>query len=143
MFVFDVALGKVNYYGELPGTDDSLILVPFEVSSDIDDDIRDNSTLDDLISYFGSEAPAGRITATAAGVTSGAIAWLSNDGWVAPTSGSQITRIVVCYQPESTSTDADIIPLVSVDTDWTPDGVNDFSINMDDGYFQASGYQYV
>jgi hypothetical protein len=141
MFVFDAMLGKAAYYGTLPGANDSLILVPFQVSSLLDEDLLGYATLTDLGMEL-TESPIGRITAT--GITSG-VGWvgLTNDGWLSPATNPQITRLVICYKPDTASTDADIIPMVSLDVDFTPDSISDFSIDLSNGYFEATGYTYL
>lgn len=141
MFVFDVMLGRVVHFGSLPNTSDSIVLVPFETSTAIDDDLKSITNLEDLALAL-TESSAGRVTASAASAGVG-LASLTNSGWISPAAAPEITRIVVCYKPVSTSLDADIVPMVSLDVEFTPDSTTDFQINLEDGYFQATGYNYV
>ena len=141
MFVFNQVLGQVAYYGNLPGGSDELILAPFEVSEVIDEDLLTIDTLEDLKLSL-TESPIGRRTATSASAADG-LAILTNDGWLAPAVNPQITRLVICYSPTGGALDSAILPMVSIDIDWTPDGVTDLLIDLSSGYFQASGYTYI
>lgn len=141
MFVFNQVLGQVAYYGNLPGATDSLLLVPFEVSEVLDEDLLAVDTLDELTGLL-TESTAGRVTASSASAADG-VAILTNSGWLSPPSGPQITRVVVCYVPASGDPDTSILPLVSLDVDWTPDSISDFFLPLDTGYFQATGFTYV
>lgn len=122
--IFDVALGKVAAYAELSGATDSLIVVPL-LAGEIDDDLRLHTTLSAVLAA-NTESSIGRLTATSTTVASGvASLTTANNGWIAPTSGPEVVRLVVCYVPASTSTDADTVPLVSLDVAFTPNGIHD------------------
>lgn len=137
--VFNIALGKVKYYAELPATNDALIAVPIETTGIVSDaTMRDYDDLNALLGGASNEQTAmGRKTLTGVTVTvddtNDRVAVDCADiTWTAAT-GNAISALVICYDPDTTGgTDADLIPLVKCDFAITPDGsdvtatVNDF-----------------
>jgi len=137
--VFNIALGKVKYYAELPATNDALIAVPIETTGIVSDaTMRDYDDLNTLLGGASNEQTTmGRKTLSGVTVTvddtNDRVAIDSADiTWTAAT-GNAISALVICYDPDTTTgTDADLIPLVKCDFAITPDGsdvtatVNDF-----------------
>lgn len=125
-FVFNIAIGKVATYVELPAANDALIAVPIEASGlEADATLRTYSTLSALLAASNNEQTTlGR--KTLASVTSGSgnpryydaadLSWLGG-------TGNAIAAIVVCYDPDTTGgTDADLVPLVKLYAPFTPTG---------------------
>jgi hypothetical protein len=114
----NIAKGKLAYYAGLPAANDALIWVVFS-GTETDDNVRDVDTLTALIATALNEATfTGYSRQTATGVT---VTVDDTNNWVdldaadpvwSPTSAQAITRIALCYDPDTTGgTDADIIPL--------------------------------
>jgi hypothetical protein len=141
--VFNIALGKVKYFAELPATNDALILVPLESSGLVaDSTMRDYDDLSSLLAGASNEqTTVGRKTLASVSVTVND----TNDRvdidaadvtWTAPT-GNAIGAVLICYDPDTTGgTDADLIPLTKHGITWTPDG-NNFTLSIAD-FFRAS-----
>ena len=141
--VFNIALGKVKYFAELPATNDALILVPLE-SSGLESDavLRDKTDLASLVAGTTNEqTTVGRKTLSSVTVTvdntNDRVALDCADvTWTAPT-GNAIGAVVICYDPDTTGgTDADLIPLTKHGISWTPDG-NNFTLTIAD-FFRAN-----
>lgn len=130
--VFNVALGKVKYYAELPATNDALIIVPIEATGlEADATIRDYDDLAALLAGTSNEqTTVGRKT-----VNSGLTLTVDDTGntftldipsqsYTSPT-GNAIGAFIVCYDPDTTTgTDSTLVPLLKHDVTWTPDGNN-------------------
>jgi hypothetical protein len=145
--VFNIAKGRVvEYYNRVKSNDpanSALILVPLETSGlESDATLIDADTLTALLSGATNEQTTmGRKT-----LSDSALAALpspddTNDRyevslptqtWTAA-SGNAISKIVVCYDSDTTSgTDANIIPLTMFDFAQTPSGAD---IQMTGGVF--------
>jgi hypothetical protein len=142
--VFNVALGKVKYYAELPAANDALIAVPIETTGIASDaTMRDYDDLAALLAGASNEqTTAGRKTLTGVTVTvddtNDRVAVDSADiTWTAAT-GNAISALVICYDPDTTTgTDTDLIPLVKLDFAITPDG-SDVTATVADLYRATS-----
>lgn len=142
--VFNIALGKVKYYAELPATNDALIMVALESSGLVADSVmRDYDTLTDLLAGASNEqTTVGRKTLASVAVTvNDTLDRVELDAaditWPAPT-GNAIGAVVICYDPDTTGgTDADLIPLTKHGLSWTPDG-NSFTLAVADFYRATS-----
>ncbi|WP_328631996.1 hypothetical protein [Streptomyces sp. NBC_00356] len=140
--VFNVALGRLAAYADLPAATDSLIAVPFAAAGlPTDATMRDYATLAAVKAGATEQTTLGRQTLT--GVT--ATADNTNDRvnvdsaditWPA-TSGAAIGAVVICYKPDTASADAAIIPLTKHDVSMTPDG-NAFTLTVSDFYRSSS-----
>src|SRR4051794_20386390 len=114
----NIAKGKFAYYAGLPAANDALIWV-LCTGTETDANLRDAATLTAVIALAVDEATfTGYSRQTATGVT--VTVDNTNDrtdvdaadpSW-SPTSAQALTRIVLCYDPDTTTgTDADLIPL--------------------------------
>lgn len=142
--VFNIALGKIKYYAELPAANDALIMVPLESTGLVADaTMRDYDTLSDILAGASNEqATAGRKTLASVTVTVND----TNDRvdidaadvtWTTPT-GNAIGAVVICYDPDTTAgDDTTLVPLTKHDVTWTPDG-NAFTLTIGDFYRASS-----
>lgn len=114
----NVAKGKFVYYASLPAANDALVWV-LMTGTETDDNLRDADTLAAIIALAVNEATFtgyGRVTATAVTVTvddtnNRTDVDVADPTW-SPTSAEALTRIVLCYDPDTTTgTDADLIPI--------------------------------
>lgn len=114
----NIAKGKVAHYAGLPAANDALIWVVCS-GTETDDNIRDADNLTALLATLLDEATFtgyARVTGTAVTVTvddtnNRVDVDLADPSW-SPTTAQALTRIVLCYDPDTTvGTDADLIPL--------------------------------
>ncbi|WUI02094.1 hypothetical protein OHR68_09890 [Spirillospora sp. NBC_00431] len=127
--VFNIALGKVKYYAELPAANDALIVVPIETTGIVTDaTMRDYDNLSLLLAGASNEQTTmGRKTLANVTVTvddtNDRVALDCDDVvWLAA-SGNAVSALVICYDPDTTGgTDSDIVPLSKHDFAITPDG---------------------
>lgn len=141
--VFNVALGKIKYYGELPAANDGLIAVPIETTGIVSDaTMRDYADLQTLLAGASNEQTTmGRktlsgVTVTVDNTNDRVAVDCADITWTAAT-GNAISAIVICYDPDTTTgTDADLVPLTKHDVSLTPDG-SDISITVAD-FFRAT-----
>lgn len=136
----NIAKGKVAYYAGLPASNDALIAVLL-TGTETDDNIRDADTLTAIIALSVDEATfTGYSRQTLSGVsvtvddTNNRVDVDCDDPSWSPTTAQAITRLVICYDPDTTGgTDADLIPLF----------VDDFALTTPTsgtvGYTVASG----
>lgn len=142
--VFNIALGKVKYYAELPAANDALIGVPIETTGIVGDaTMRDYDDLATLLAGASNEQTTmGRKTLTGVTVTvddtNDRVAIDAADiVWTGAT-GNPVSAIVICYDPDTTTgTDADLIPLTKHDFAITPDG-SDVTATVADFYRATS-----
>ena len=136
--VFNVALGKLAHYADLPGEDDALVLVPLESSGLVGDStMRDYDTLDDVLAGASNEQTTmgrktlGSVTVTVNDTDNRVDIDAADVTWTAAT-GNAIGAVLICYDPDTgTSTDEDLIPLTKHDVSMTPDG-SDFTLTISD-----------
>ncbi|TDD97615.1 hypothetical protein [Actinomadura rubrisoli] len=144
--VMNLVKGKVRQYTALPGTNDALIVVPLEATGlEADATLKDYDTLAALLAGSTNEQTTlGRKTVTASitenvddtndrvDVDMPDIVW-------AATAGNPVGAVLICYDPDTTGgTDADIVPLVKLDTPFTPDGTEvTISLNAA-GFYRAA-----
>lgn len=140
---FNIALGKVKYYAELPATNDALIAVPIETSGIVGDaTMRDYDDLGALLAGASNEQTTmGRKTLSGVTVTvddtNDRVALDAADITWTAASGNAISAVVICYDPDTTGgTDADLIPLTKHDFAITPDG-SDVTATVAD-FFRAT-----
>lgn len=136
--VFNVALGKIAYYGSLPAANDALIAVPIMTAGIVSDaTMRDYADLASLLAGASDEQTTlGRKTLSGVTVTvdntNDRVALDSADITWTATAGSAISAVVICYDPDTTtSTDSTRIPLTKHDVVMTPDGTN-FTLTVAD-----------
>jgi hypothetical protein len=129
----NIAKGRVAYYASLPATNDALIAVPIQTTwLPTDEQIRDADTLAAIVALGAQEnTTMTRKTLTGVTVTTDDTAnetrvTSANPSWTAgqmALAGGAVSRLIICYDPDTTGgTDADLIPLVSLDMVVTPDG---------------------
>ena len=114
----NIAKGKLAYYAGLPAANDALVWVLL-TGSETDDNIRDADTLTAVIATSVNEATFtgyARVTASSVSVTvddtNNRVDIDAADPSWSPTSAEALTRIALCYDPDTTGgTDADLIPL--------------------------------
>lgn len=142
--VFNIALGKVKYYAELPAANDALIVVPIETSGIVSDaTMRDYDDLSALLAGASNEQTTmGRKTLASVTVTvddtNDRVAIDAADVTWTGATGNAISALVVCYDPDTTGgTDADLIPLTKHDFAITPDG-SDVTATVADLYRASS-----
>lgn len=149
--VFNIAKGRVGeLYNRVENNDpanSAIILVPIETSGlESDATLIDKDDLAAVLSGSTNEQTTmGRKTLTDAELASVPTPDDTNDRgeWALPTttwtgaSGNAISKILVCYDPDTTGgTDSNIIPLTMFDFAQTPSGAD---IQMTGGtFFHAS-----
>lgn len=127
--VFNIALGKVKYYAELPATNDALIVIPLESSGlEADATLRDYDDVAALLAGTTNEqTTAGRKTVTSVTVTvddtnNRVDIDIADQVWTGLT-GNAIGALLIAYDPDTTAgTDSTLIPLTKHDWSITPDG---------------------
>lgn len=119
---FNVSLGKAAYYAGLPAANDSLIAVLL-ASSGLDSDatLRDCDDLDEILatnteaSFTGySRQTLTSVNATVDDTNNRVDIDCADIQW-SPTTSEAIGKIVICYKPDTTSADTDIIPIFADD----------------------------
>lgn len=134
--VFIIALGKIRYYAELPGTNDALIVVLLQAAGlEADDILNNHDNLADLLAAANDEATftnysrktlasvtaisddtANHVDLDAADVSYPAAGGATNN---------TIGKLLICYDPDTTGgTDADIVPMTYYDCVFTTDGTD-------------------
>jgi hypothetical protein len=130
-FVFNVAKGKVAYYGSLPGTNDALIAIPIEATG-----VQADATLVDLDTVAAilagstnEQTTMGRKTLTAVSSTvddtgNQTVVDADDVTWSSAT-GSAVSDVLIAYDPDTTTgDDTTLIPLTWHDFVATPDGTD-------------------
>lgn len=134
--VFNIALGRLAQYGDLPAAADSLVLVPLAAAGmPTDATMRDYATLTAVKAGATEQTTLGRKTLSNVTVTvdntNDRVAIDCDDVTWTATSGAAIGAVVVCYKPDTASADTAIIPLTKHDVAMTPDGTN-FTLTIAD-----------
>lgn len=134
--VFNVALGRLAQYGDLPAAADSLILVPFAAAGlPTDATMRDYATLTAVKAGATEQTTLGRKTLANVTVsvdnTNDRVNIDCDDVTWTATAGAAIGAVVICYKPDTASADSAIIPLTKHDVSMTPDG-SDFTLTIAD-----------
>jgi hypothetical protein len=117
--IFNVSLGRVAAYADLPQVSDGLVLVPLEASG-----------------LVAEQTSLGRKTLTGVTVTvDDTNDRVSIDAadvvWTTPT-GNPVGAVVICYDSDTgTGTDSALVPLAKQDVPWTPDGTT-FTLSIAD-----------
>ena len=139
-FIFDVALGKHVYYAELPGSTDSLIVVPVNAGAASDSSIRVAEDLGELLGIVTEQTTLGRktLSGVSVGVANNIATVDAADVVWEGTSGNDLTDLVVCYKPDSSSTDDAIIPLYCLDFEVAIDGSDVTAVINTDGLATAA-----
>ena len=144
--VFNTVKGKVRAFTELPAASDALIVVPLEAAGlETDATLKDYDDLASLLAGTSNEQTSlGRKTVTS-GITPNiddtndrVDVDMADPTWTA-TAGNPVGAILICYDPATGSGgDSEIIPLVKLDTPFTPDGT-DVTVNLNaSGFFRAA-----
>jgi hypothetical protein len=141
--VFNIALGKVKYYAELPAANDGLVLIALESSGlETDAVLRDKDDFASVVAGTTNEQatvgrkPLASVTVTVDDTNDRVALAASSVTWTAPT-GNAIGAVVICYDPDiAAGTDADLIPLTKHGITWTPDS-NNFTLTIAD-FFRAN-----
>jgi hypothetical protein len=128
--VTNIGKGRFVYYAGLPAANDSLVAVVLEATGlESDDTLQDYDTLSDLLAGASNEQTVmGRKTLANVTVNvNDAANTVSIDcddvTWTAAT-GNATGKLIVCYKPDTASTDSAIIPLTMHDFSVTPDGTD-------------------
>ncbi|WP_225825567.1 hypothetical protein [Streptomyces naphthomycinicus] len=134
--VFNVALGRLAQYADLPAAADSLIMVPLAAAGLPNDaTMRDYATLAAVKAGATEQTSLGRKTLANVTVTvdnaADRVAIDCDDVTWTATSGAAIGAVVICYKPDTASVDSAIIPLTKHDVAMTPDGTN-FTLSISD-----------
>ncbi|MFB9681234.1 hypothetical protein [Streptosporangium vulgare] len=132
--VFNLALGRIAYYGSLPATNDALIVVLLKSSGlEADATLRDHDTLSALLASTNDECDATSYTRkTLSGVTvtvddtnnrvdidADDFSYTSLGG----ASNNTLAKLIIAYDPDTTGgDDTTIIPLTFHDITLTTDG---------------------
>lgn len=132
--VTNISKGKWRYYAELPAAADSLIVVLFQNAVQSDDTLDDHATLsawtaantEATFTNYARQTLAGvtisqNNTANEAKVTANTPIVFSNAGGAV---NNSLTKALVCYKPDTASTDAQIIPMSHLDLSVTTNGTN-------------------
>jgi hypothetical protein len=127
--VFNIALGKVKYYAELPAANDALIVIPLEATGlEADATLKDYDDVAALLAGATNEqTTAGRKTVTSVSVTvddtnNRVDIDIADQTWAGLT-GNGIGALLIAYDPDTTGgTDSALIPLTKHDWSITPDG---------------------
>jgi hypothetical protein len=134
--VFNIAKGKIAYYGGLPAAADALIAVPIQTAGIVSDAImRDYADLGTLLAGASDEQTTlGRKTLTGVTVTvdntGDKVVVDADDVTWAAAAGNAISAVVICYDNDTgAGTDANIVPMVKLDCAVTPDGT-DFTMQF-------------
>lgn len=134
--VFNIALGRLAQYADLPAAADSLILVPFAAAGlPTDATMRDYATLAAVKAGATEQTALGRktlnnVTVTVDNANDRVNIDCDDVSWTA-TSGAAIGAVVICYKPDTASTDAQTIPMTKHDVTMTPDGTT-FNLTIAD-----------
>lgn len=128
----NIAKGKVAYLASLPAANDALVWVVL-TGTETDDNLRDADTLAAIIALAVDEATftgysrvvhTSSISPSVDDTNNWALVDDTTDPSWSPTSAQACTRIVVCYDPDTTTgTDADLIPLF----------IDDFAVTTQSG----------
>lgn len=146
-FVFNIAKGRLAYYGTLPATNDGLVIVPLETTGlETDETLKDYDTLSALLAGSSNEqSTMGRKAATNVTVTvddtpgnNKVSVDMDDITWTAAT-GNAISALLICYDPDTTGgDDTTIIPLSKHDFVVTPDGTDIVAQVATGGFFSAA-----
>ena len=141
--VFNVSKGSAAYLAGLPAASDQLVAVVLEAADLVDDaTMIDYDTLAAVLAGASTEQTTmGRKALTGVTVTVDDTAdqvTIDADDvlWTAAT-GDPTGALLICYQPDTTSADADIIPFTKQDFTVTPDG-NNIRAEFTSGYFYVT-----
>jgi hypothetical protein len=144
--VFNIALGKVKYYCELPAAADALIVVPLEATGlEADATLRDYDDLAALLAGTTNEQTVmGRKTISAGVVitvddTNNRVDIDVPDQVYTGATGNAVGGLAFCYDGDTAAgTDANITPLTKHNWDVTPDGSDVTAQIATAGFFRAS-----
>lgn len=122
----NIAKGRIAHYASLPAANDALVWVLF-TGTETDANVRDVDHLTALIATALNEATfPGYSRQVATGITvtvddtNDRVDLDANDPVWSPTGAEPLTRIALCYDPDTTTgTDADLIPLMVDDYAFT------------------------
>lgn len=128
--VTNIGKGRFVYYAGLPATNDSLVAVVLEAAGlESDDALQDYDDLASLLAGPSNEQTTmGRktlanVTVNVNDAANTASVDCDDISWTAAT-GNPTGKLVVCYKPDTGSTDSAIIPLTLHDFSVTPDGTD-------------------
>lgn len=126
--LLNIAKGKLKYYAELPGSTDSLILVPLETAGlEADALLRDYDDLAAILAASTNEQTTmGRKDLTGVAIvvddTNDRVDIDFDDVLWAAATGNPIAAMLLCYKPASGSADNAIVPMAKFDYSVTPNG---------------------
>lgn len=146
VFTFNIALGRIVELANRVNSNDpanSAFVVVVLATSGLESDatLKDKDTLADLVSGATNEVTnvgyarktltdAGGITATVDDANDRVDVDMPDQTWTGVASGDGWSKTVICYDSDTTGgTDAAIVPLISLDTTFVPDG-SDLTVTM-------------
>jgi hypothetical protein len=119
--IFNQAKGRLARYADLPNANDALIAVLFSTAQ-AEGTLQDYDTLTAVKASNTEATFTGYSRQTLTGVTvtvddtGNTVSVDCNDPQWSPTSAQSLTKILICYDPDTTGgTDTDIIPLFADD----------------------------
>ncbi|QJD53958.1 hypothetical protein SEA_GALACTICA_10 [Streptomyces phage Galactica] len=128
--VTNIGKGRFVYYAGLPAADDSLVAVVLEATGlESDDALQDYDDLASLLAGASNEQiTMGRktlvnVTVNVNDAANSASIDCDDITWTAAT-GNATGKMVICYKPTASATDAQMIPLTLHDFSVTPDGTD-------------------
>lgn len=147
-FVFNIAKGRVAELANLSAANDAFIAVLLKSSGlESDDTLKDYDTLAAILAAANDEADfAGYSRATLSGVTvtvndtNDRVDVDCDDPSWSPTAAQSLGKIVICYDPDTTTgTDSSIVPLIGDDFSVTTPTSGSVSYQVaSGGFFRAS-----
>jgi hypothetical protein len=150
--IFNVAKGKVAYYGSLPAANDGLVIVLLKAAGLVaDGTMADYATLADVLAGASDECDATnyvrKIITTDSTVTIDNTAdrvtldITTDPVWTAlgGTTNNALGKLLVCYDPDTTTgTDSSIIPMTAQDWVYTTTGADVGALIAATGYARSA-----
>lgn len=134
--VFNIVLGRIAAYADLPAANDSLILVPFAATGlPSEATMRDYTTLAAVKAGATEQTNLGRKTLTNVTTTvdqvNDRVPLDADDVTWPASSGAPVGALLICYKPDTASADTAIIPMTAHFVTFTPDGT-DITLGISD-----------
>lgn len=130
--MFNIVKGKWRYYCELPALTDALVITLFRNSGLQADDVLNNyadlgsikaSNTEASFTNYARKILTSGVTITQDNTTNKVSVDIADQTWSAATADANaLGAVIVCYRPDSTSTDSQMIPLFKFGVTATPNG---------------------
>lgn len=146
--IFNIARGKIAYYGGLPAASDALVFVLLKTVPDADATLADHDTLAavlasnteaDFTNYARKSITS--VTVTVDDVNDRTDVDVADQTWnsAGGTTDNTLVKLVVGYDPDTAGgTDADIIPLTHHDFAVTTDGSDVVAQISSSGFWRSA-----